>query len=275
MSQLAYLETGKTSIQIELPSEETELMEGIPWGNIAGFPTIAYWTYRVLQRRLEHKTIQYKLGRTLLEETAACLLGGHGIPASMGLAAFEHLKNKNAFSGEVISEPKLYEWLSEPLKYNDKLARYRFAKQKAKYLHSAMVELSQNSTPQDSGRELRDWLMNIKGVGPKTASWITRNWMDANDVAILDIHLYRAGLLGRFFPKEMTIEKNYFELEERFLSIAKAVNVNASELDAVIWHEMQNSSRVIKLLNQFYSTSESSNRSANKSYTYTDQMVLV
>jgi len=158
MSQLAYLETGKTSIQIELPSEQTELMKGVPWGNIAGFPTIAYWTYRVLQRRLEHKTIKYKLGRTLLEETAACLLGGHGIPASMGLAAFEHLKKKNAFSGEVISENKLYEWLSEPIKYNNKHARYRFAKQKAKYLHSAMAELTQDVIPQHSGKELREYI---------------------------------------------------------------------------------------------------------------------
>lgn len=275
MTQLAYLETGKASIQIEFPSEETELMSGIPWGNIAGFPTIAYWAYRVLQRRLEHKTIQYKLGRTLLEETAACLLGGHGIPASMGLAAFEHLRDKNAFSGEIISEDKLYMWLSEPIKHNNKLARYRFAKQKAKYLHSAIIKLSQNAEPKTSGRELRDWLMNINGIGPKTASWIVRNWMDANDVAILDIHLYRAGLLGKFFPKEMTIEKNYFDLEERFLAIADAINVNASELDAVIWHEMQNSSRVMKLLNQFYSETESSKLIANKSYTYSKQLALV
>lgn len=90
--------------------------------------------------------------------------------------------------------------------------------------------------------------MSIKGIGPKTASWVARNWLDAEDVAILDIHIYRAGLLAKFFEPDKTVERHYFELEERFLDIAKALNVSAAELDAVMWHEMQASSSVHRLL---------------------------
>lgn len=37
----------------------------------------------------------YKLRENILEEVAACILGGYGIPAEMGLVAFDRLKNEN------------------------------------------------------------------------------------------------------------------------------------------------------------------------------------
>lgn len=138
MTQTAFINVGRATVQVEFPDEDSEVLAGIPWGDIAGFPTLAYWAYKVFERRIEQKSIQYKLGKNLLEEIATCLLGGHGIPASMGLASFKHLNDKGAFTGEVHSEEQLLTWLSEPISHNGKLSKYRFAKQKAQYLYSAL-----------------------------------------------------------------------------------------------------------------------------------------
>jgi hypothetical protein len=75
----------------------------------------------------------------------------------------------------------------------------------------------------------------------KTASWIARNWLRADDVAILDVHVMRVGQLANVFPKDLTVERNYHELEGRFLSFSAALHVRPSELDAVIWSEMASS----------------------------------
>lgn len=276
MKQIAFVNVGKAAVQVEFPSEASEALEGIAWGNVAGFPSLAYWAFRVLERRLIQKPIQYKIGGSLSEEVAACLLGGHGIPASMGLAAFEHLKDKGAFSGKVFSEEQLFNWLSEPINHKGKFSKYRFAKQKSKYIHSALTHLSENTPPSDSGKKLRDWLLSIKGIGPKTASWIARNWLDAEDVAILDIHIYRAGLLGKFFDPELSVEKNYFELEERFLAVAEALGVSAAELDAVMWHEMQGSESIQRLLaNKDSDQTVWLNPISDQSYTETHQYSLI
>jgi hypothetical protein len=80
--------------------------------------------------------------------------------------------------------------------------------------------------------------------------------LDADDVAILDIHIFRAGILAGFFSSGMTVDRHYFELEDKFLEVAAALNVSAAELDAVIWHEMQQSRSVHFLLkNRFKSIS--------------------
>jgi len=277
MTQLTFIDVGSTTIQMEFPEENTEVLPGVTWGDVNGFPTPAYWAYRVIERRLEKKPIQYKQGRSLLEEVGACILGGHGIPASMGKAAYEHLKSKDVFSGKPHKETQLYKWLSEPIDHLGKPAKYRFSKQKAKYLYSALEELNTNTPPLSTGKELRNWLLRIKGIGPKTASWIARNWLEADDVAILDIHIYRAGLLARFFSPELTVEKNYFELEESFLSLASALGVSASELDAVMWYEMQNSNSVHRLLKSLQNkeTSQSTSHKPNERQPKPQQIALI
>jgi hypothetical protein len=79
--------------------------------------------------------------------------------------------------------------------------------------------------------------MSLPGIGPKTASWIARNWLDADDVAILDIHIMRVGQVIGLFPLEQTVERHYMALEERFLRFAELLDVRASELDAIIWRD--------------------------------------
>lgn len=247
MSQRAAVFLGHASVHLELPPPASEVIPGVLWGAVDAFPTPAYWAYQVIARRVSGTSVKYRLGETLAEEVAACLLGGHGIPASIGLAAFRHLKNQGLLSltKGVPSETDLLAQLSAPMEANGKLVRYRFAKQKARYLHSALGRLATQSAPISCGRLLRDWLLPVQGIGPKTASWIARNWLDADDVAILDIHILRAGMLAGFFEPGLSVERDYLKLEQQFLTFANGLGVRASELDALIWLEMAASASTV------------------------------
>jgi thermostable 8-oxoguanine DNA glycosylase len=233
-------------VSIELPPETEEVVPGVKWGMAFAFPSPAYWKYQVLARRIQGNQIRYQLGKTLPEEIGACLLGGHGISAAIGIAAFEHLKQRGVFEDKAPDDASLYAWLSEPIQYGNKTVRYRFAKQKAKYLSAALAKLNRELAPNDTGKALRNWLLDIPGIGYKTASWIARNWLDADDVAILDIHLLRAGQLGGFFAPKLTVERHYLELEEQFIAFSRGLGVRPSELDAIIWHEMMSSPYTVR-----------------------------
>ncbi|TXH03062.1 MAG: 8-oxoguanine DNA glycosylase [Nevskiaceae bacterium] len=246
MTQTAAILTRTGTIQLELPAPDAQLMDGVEWGAVDAFPTPAYWQCQVIARRLAGQPAGYKLGRTLAEEVGACLLGGHGIPASIGIAAFEKLRALGAFS-EASSEKQLETWLAEPLKVGPRSVRYRFAAQKARYL-AAAIPCAHAAPSFATGRQLRDWLTQLRGVGLKTASWIARNWMDADDVAILDIHIIRVGQAIGLFPKTMSVERHYLELEERFLKFSYALDVRTSELDAVVWYEMASSPAAVRVV---------------------------
>ncbi|MGO1073825.1 8-oxoguanine DNA glycosylase [Lysobacter sp. CA199] len=243
--QRACVMLANAQVSIELPAQDAEILPGVHWGRVDAFPTPAYWAYQVIARRIESQTIRYKLGTTLREEIGACLLGGHGIPASIGLAAFEHLKQKGAFAGDPPDEQNLRQWLSEPMLSGGRQVRYRFAAQKARYLAAALLKVARESAP-SAGRLLRDWMISVPGIGYKTASWIARNWLDADDVAILDIHILRAGVLAGFLDSELTVERHYLQLEQQFLDFSQAMDVKPSELDAVIWLEMARSRATVE-----------------------------
>ena len=247
MTQTASLLTRTGSIQVEMPSPDEPLIGGVRWGAFDVFPTPAYWHYQVVARRLVGAPVAYRLGRSLTEEVGACLLGGHGIPATVGLAAYDHLRAHGAFSGEAHSQDKLEAWLREPLKVAERQISYRFAAQKAKYLAAALPILRDAPTF-SQGKALRDWLLQLAGVGPKTASWVARNWLDADDVAILDIHIMRVGQVINLFPRQFTVERHYFDLERLFLEFSAALGLRASEVDAVMWYEMASSPSVAKFV---------------------------
>ncbi|MDH1902102.1 hypothetical protein N5D67_07280 [Comamonas aquatica] len=234
-------------IQLELPAASEMLLPGVPWGRVEGFPTPAYWAYQVMSKRILGGPPEYKLGHTLAEEVAACLLGGHGIPAAVGLVAFERLRERGVLAGTP-SEEELLTLLEEPLTVHGRAVRYRFAKQKARYVSEALKRVATGDAPLNTGRALRDWLLQLNGVGPKTASWIARNWLRADDVAILDVHILRVGVAIGLFPKNLTVERHYFALEELFLTFSRSMGVRASELDAVIWFEMARSPLSIQVM---------------------------
>lgn len=247
MTQSAAVLAGPVIVKVDLPPPDSDALPGVPWGAIEAFPSPAYWTYQVIARRVCGTQLRHRLGSSLAEEVAACLLGGHGIPASIGIAAFQKLRSHGVLDGKA-TESELFGLLSEPLDIDGRKIRYRFARQKARYLSVALSRLALELPPLTNGRALRDWLVQLPGIGFKTASWVARNWLDADDVAILDIHILRAGALARFFQEELTVERNYLELEEQFLRFSQAIGVRPSELDAVMWHEMMSSPRTVTQL---------------------------
>lgn len=229
----------------EFPPVDAEVLPGVPWGAIESFPSPAYWAYQAWANSIQPKPLDYKLGDSLVEEVGACLLGGHGIPAKVGLVAFASLKERGVFQGDVPSETLLHRWLSEPLSIDGKNVRYRFARQKARYLHAALTKLACEEPPLQSGAALRNWLLAVPGIGYKTASWIARNWLDADDIAILDIHIMRAGALAGFLTPGLSVERDYLRLEQEFLALGRGIGVRSSILDALIWYQMMSASNIV------------------------------
>lgn len=261
------------SMFLELPAAQEELLPGVAWGRVDAFPTPAYWAYQVMAKRVLGDPPEYKLGKTLTQEVAACLLGGHGIPAAVGIAAFERLRDEGVLAGSP-SEQELLELLQSPLDVHGRAVHYRFAQQKARYLSGCLSQLSIGEPPIGSGRALRDWLTQLPGIGHKTASWIARNWLRADDVAILDIHILRVGAVIGLFPTNLTVERHYFALEELFLSLSQRMGVRASELDAVIWYEMARSplSTQVMLGNK---TPSPKGKAAKQRHTHPAQVSLI
>ncbi len=221
-----------------------ELLPGISWGFYSKLYTPAYWKIQYL---LHHKndrfTINYRLGKDILEEVVACLLGGFGLKAEIGLAAFSRLKNNSQIrEGEQFSSILLS--LSDSFTINGKQLHYRFPKQKAKFIAEFLSRADLQNVPLHNDIAFRRWLLSINGIGPKTASWITRNFMDSENVAIIDIHIFRAGILAGLFSQHHDIQKDYFKLEEIFIRFCKALNVQPSKMDALMWLQMKESNRI-------------------------------
>src|SRR6202044_1465019 len=116
--------------------------------------------------------------------------------------------------------------------------RYRYPRQKARYLAQSMRRLCDFTEPADD-LELRDSLTEFPGIGLKTASWIVRNHRASNKVAVIDIHILRAGQHIGLFRSDLTPQRDYRTLESAFISFAAAINVAAGLLDAVIWDQMR------------------------------------
>jgi thermostable 8-oxoguanine DNA glycosylase len=224
---------------LELPPADATV-EGmdIEWGDAALPMTPAYWATQTWMWGLDAPD-HFRLGRTLAEELLACMLGGHGIPAEVGLAAYHRLREAMHASPDVLCDHEIvHALLAEPLVIGGRTVRYRFAAQKAKYITAAFRQLPDIDASVDD-RILRDSLMQLRGVGPKTASWVLRNLRGSDDVAILDIHILRAGAMLGMFEKHHRVERHYREMEEAYLRFSDAISAKASILDSVIWMTMR------------------------------------
>lgn len=227
-------------VELALPGADAEVLPGIAWGRIDRFLTPAYWRARAwFATQQGEADEQFALGATLVEELAACLLGGHGIPAEVGLAAYSRLKSLNYLDGTPHQSGTFMDALSEPLLVGGRRVRYRFARQRSEYL-SASIRRLVTELPEDLNElALRDWLASLPGLGLKTASWVTRNHFASDAVAILDVHLHRAGVVAGFFLPRHSIARDYHEMEARFISFAWALGVRPSVLDALMWRDMK------------------------------------
>lgn len=223
---------------VDFPSAATRLMlGGVRWGEASVPLTPAYWAAQTWMWQL-NAPHHYRLGRTLADELLACLLGGYGIPAEVGLAAYDRLRNHLAEGGALTDVGTVEALLAAPLEVGGRGVRYRFARQKAAYVAAAFAELPAVDDTLDD-LPLRDRLMRIRGIGPKTASWIVRNARSSDEVAILDIHILRAGRLMGIFDEHLFVERHYARLEAAYVGFADAIGTRASILDSVMWMTMR------------------------------------
>lgn len=220
-----------------LPSPNQALMGKARWGAFERPFTAAFWAARAFLEAPLGALDNFRLGHTLSDEVAACLLGGYGIPAEVGIAAFERLHGAGALEPPV-SARVVHDLLRAPLSVAGRLVRYRFAAQKSARIAAALNGFIALELPA-THRAARDALRRLPGVGYKTASWITRNWWQSDDVAILDVHVCRACELAGIFEPDSNPSKNYQALESRFLEFARTIGVRASQLDNLIWQTMR------------------------------------
>ncbi len=236
--QKMYAVLDGVTTRLQLPSAASDVMPGIPWGSFDEFLTPAYWKGQAWQHEHLGTYRDLRLGRSLPEELAACLLGGYGMPAELGLAAFRRLRVRGLLDG-VPSSAEIERALSEPFPTPlGVMRRYRFPHQKARYL-SASLKAIRRIAPPTSDVVLRDLLTKLPGVGPKTASWAVRNHRSSDSVAIIDVHILRAGHHLGLFSASWQPQRHYRRLESAFLAFAAALDVRPSVLDSLIWDYMR------------------------------------
>jgi N-glycosylase/DNA lyase len=240
-----YFLKGDKLLSRETPDPEAEVLPEIRWGRFDVLFTPAYWMTQYWIREGNIPVFGHRLGSTFEEEVVACMLGSHGVPAEVGIAAFQRLRDRGVFKSSSCTHELLSAHLKEPLVVGERRVTYRFWSQKARYVAAALDSLRTEVVPMGSPIPLRDYLMRLQGVGPKIASWIVRNWLHSNEVAILDIHVVRAGLLMNLFSSEDKVEKDYMRMERRFLSFVKALEVEASHLDALFWEKMRSTPHIV------------------------------
>jgi thermostable 8-oxoguanine DNA glycosylase len=236
--QIMFTMVADSTYELTMPPADAMVMPDIRWGAFDTLFTAAYWCGQAWQAALHGHFRALRLGRSLAEETAACLLGGYGMKAELGLAAYRRLRDR-ATLVEATTAAEFERHLSEPFLVDGRATRYRFPRQKAVYLTGCLAGLGDIDEAASSDLELRDALTRLPGIGLKTASWIVRNYRTSNDVAVLDVHVLRAGqILGLFGPHE-TPQRHYRGLEDRFIRFAAAVEAPASLLDALVWQHMR------------------------------------
>jgi len=230
--------------ELHLPAPTVEVVPGVYWGRFEDFFTPAFWVSRNWIDGESCAFATYAIGGSLREEVAACLLGGYGMPAEVGLAAFRRLRCRGLLDGTKCTQANIEADLAEPLTVCGRSVRYRFPRTKARFLFLAMQKLNAESPPTGSGKEFRDWLLTFPGIGPKTGSWVARNVLHSDEVAILDVHLIRAGLLMRLFSSVDSVQKDYFGMESRLVNFAKAIGIPLSRFDSMVWSYMRKLSRM-------------------------------
>jgi thermostable 8-oxoguanine DNA glycosylase len=230
--------------ELTLPPVNQEVLPGIQWGAFDELMTPAYWRGQAWQHTESGTFQDFRLGRSLNEEVAACLLGGWGMPAELALAAYARVRERGLLRSGVTTQ-ELEEALGEPFTFRDRDRKYRFIRQKSRYLSGCLEQLA-GFTPPDDDVAFRDRLNELPGIGLKTASWIVRNMRPRSEVAILDIHIIRVGRHLGLFPEEWQPETHYRQLEARFVKFARAIDVSAATLDGLMWDHMRRLSVILK-----------------------------
>lgn len=249
MQQTIYDLWNESVLQLTLPSADLPVCDEVRWGDAGALFTPAFWKAQLwyATNRNQNAYLNYSTGTSLHDEVTACLLGGHGVSSEMAQAAFCQLRDRGLLQlGEFRSVSAIERALRTPMRLQGRTheIRYRFPHKKSAFIAAALHRLD-TETPPATGAAFRDWLRTFDGIGWKTASWITRNWTHSNAVAVIDIHVFRAGVIaGIFGGSESTIAVRYPSLEEAFLKFAAALGEEARRLDVLIWRTMKDSEKL-------------------------------
>jgi thermostable 8-oxoguanine DNA glycosylase len=208
----------------------------VTWGESWEHGTAAYWVEATVRAARSDMPARHQLTQSLTDEVALCMLGGFGMPYELGLAAFTALHEQVLRHDPTPAEAAIENVLLQPLFVSETTRKYRFPHQRAARLARALRYLHDTPTPSEP-LEIRDWLMGAPGIGPKTASWIVRNRWPHTPVAILDVHVLRAGVRATVFPSTARLASHYHHLEELFVAWAYEGGISPADLDATIWAE--------------------------------------
>jgi thermostable 8-oxoguanine DNA glycosylase len=224
---------------LQLPDPAALVMPGVRWGHYEHALTPAFWAANVWMDG-SSPSRHYRLGDDLQQEVVACLLGGFGIPAEVGLAAFNRIQLRLRDVGATSpTRADLETILRQPLRVRGRTIRYRFPKQRAAYVAQAISDVDQLDEAALNDVALRDRLTEIAGVGLKTASWVVRNWRGSESVAILDVHLIRACQAMDVFRRAQSPARHYRAMESQFLAFCHGIGFSPALVDAVIWRTMR------------------------------------
>ena len=212
-------------------------MPGVRWGSPSNPFSPAYWAARCAWPSGLIPQFVVCDG-SLAEEIGFCLLGGYGIRYEMNLLAFRRLRSEGAFDlSRSCAEAHVLELLLAPFNFAGRAVRYRFPRQRARRIIKMRSALEVRNFMSLPPLALRDALQSLDGVGPKTASWVVRNLLGSDDIAILDVHIIRVCQSIGLFPTCVKLPGDYPTLEEFFLLFARKIGVRPSVLDAVMWAE--------------------------------------
>lgn len=242
--QIMYSHIAGELRELTLPPVNEEVLPGIFWGAFDELLTPAYWRGQAWQHTESGTFCDFRLGRSLEEEVAACLLGGWGMPAELALAAYSRVRERNLLRPGTTAQ-ELEAALSEPFVFHGRERKYRFIRQKARYLSGCLAQLP-DLIPSENDIAFRDRLNELPGIGLKTASWVVRNLRPQSEVAILDIHILRVGQHLGLFPETWRPETHYRQLEARFIAFARAIDVSAATLDGLMWDHMRRLSAILR-----------------------------
>lgn len=186
--------------------------------------------------------------RDIEDELLFCLLGGFGI-------TYEHARSASITIGRIRpfsidwEDKQLYQTILsaltrpqfEPRRVDGSFRRFRFPKQKAAGiikarrwlhcqppLHERLYELS---NPQ----ERRRFLSGCPGLGFKSASWLLRNIGLGSDLAIIDVHVFRALVNANRIPDHLRLPKDYEIAEEAFLAWCDELDAPSAAFDLFVW----------------------------------------
>lgn len=225
------------SSKIRLILDDSEKVD-FQWGEYYVIGSPAYW---IDQAKKLPSEVVFSESRCLAEDVVFCLLGGHGISAELNIAAYYKVRDAGLISiNRVPSKREIEHVLRSPMELNgrEKPVKYRFPTQKSQRIHNALKMLSLEPSPQ-APLDLREWLLKIPGIGLKTASWIVRNHLSSGDVAIIDIHIQRAGVAAGFFKEGWKLPRDYRLFERAFIGYALMGDVSPAVLDICIWKQMR------------------------------------